>query len=104
MRSTRYSLPSPPGAHGVCGHARGSSVRRSGGGVRRSDAAKQPRRSVSRWSGGEARCTAFAINEGVGPPAIYFGSFTASRGESTGIYSFTPGRPSTDSQMVASAA
>ena len=37
-------------------------------------------------------------------PAIYFGSFDASRGESSGMYSFTPGRPFTKSQMLASAA
>lgn len=36
--------------------------------------------------------------------AVYFGNFAASRGESTGIYAFTPGRPFTDSQTLASAA
>jgi len=36
--------------------------------------------------------------------SVYFGSFFASLGESKGIYSFTPGRPFTDSQMLASAA
>ena len=34
----------------------------------------------------------------------YFGSFAASRGESIGMYGFTPGRPFTESQMLPSAA
>jgi len=35
--------------------------------------------------------------------AVYFGNFAASRGESTRIYSLTPGRPFTDTQTLASA-